>query len=505
MKSFLVAVGAALCGLSALFSGGGTVRHGGQNLEADIATAICAIENGNYGAARAVLAEVLKKEPKNIYAQRLLPGVAAREIKRGDQTPENIALVRKAIAAYETALLNPDFRNESADINRFIIELYAQLGGEEKRAGLLKKAENEADTPPQRAAFYTALAADDYACANEISDAAPVKSTVKRGGKDVYVFRKPKNPATFERLRKCAAGGFDLSGKALALDPESDTAWSYRASLLAQLARIAEMENKPAEKARLMQEYDAARDKFLAASRRRTDEQARLSEERFSESASADLNFSPADVSAAELKEISQELKAYRAARPLAETVDRVDIPFALFDPFPFEDASPAEPSRTQAEPPRRGWQTFSPEGGFSALLPADAAVSSTADSRIYTASGDGLAFFILETTRSVELSENEQDAALNISAWILTKYVGNSLIGGSGRNARFESDLTRKDKFADRPARFYAYRMISCRETREGTMLFVLGKRKNYAIDIRGASETDERVRKFLNSLKLD
>jgi hypothetical protein len=509
MKRFLVVFGV----LSALMacSNGGSVMGSpdAQNAEVEIRAAICEIENGNFKSAQSTLESVLKKDPKNIYALRLLPGVAARQVKEGDKSPENAALIRKAIDAYESAAANPLLKNERAEINNFIISLYGMLGSEEKSTALLKKAENESEDPKQRAAFYTSLAADNYACANDISDVAPVKSIVKRNGKEVYVFRKPQNPADFDKLKSCASKGSELIGKAVALDPASDTIRSYQASLFAQLARVAEMEGKADEKARLMKESEAARDKFFALSRQRSDEQAKKDAEPLAKTLNDSLKFSPADFTEAQYKELREELKSYRFEKPLAETVDSVDIPFSgLVAPIAVEDDMPddaaTKPARLDDEQQKSELKIFSPEGGFSAELPANAAFSSTSDSRIYTASGNGLSFFILETSRSRDLSENEQDMALNILAWILTKYVASRYVGDGRWNDRFESELTRKDKLKEHPARFYAYRLISCREKKEGTMLFVIGAKKNYAIDIRGAGESDERVQRFLKSLKL-
>ena len=480
------------------------------NAEVEIKAAICEIENGNFKSAQTTLESVLKKDAKNIYALRLLPGIAARQIKKDDNSPENTALVRKAIEAYESAALNPLFKNERAEINQYIISLYGRLGSEEKAALLLKKAENESEEAKQRAAFYTSIAADNYACANEISDVSPVKSIVKKNGKDVYVFRKPQNPADFRKLKTCAAKGSELIRKATALDPASDTAWSYQASLSSQLARIAEMEGKPDEKARQLKEYDAARAKFMELSRKRSDELAKKDAEPLGKTLSDGVKFSSADISEAELKEFREELKSYRFERPLAETVDSVYIPFELVAPIAPGDDPPTppndaatKPSEADDEKQNREWKIFSQEGGLSAELPGNVDVSSTSDSRIYTASGGGLSFFILETNRSLELSANEQDAALNMMAWILTKFFAGKYVGNGRWNERFESELARKDKLNDRPARFYAYRTISCKEKKEGTMIFVISK-KNYAINIHGAGESDERVRRFLKSLKL-
>ena len=508
MKRFFVVFGILCVFLACSCGVGATGSSDEKNAEAEIRTALCEIENGNFKAAQSTLEAVLKKDPKNIYALRLLPGIAARQFTKGDRSPDNVALIRKAIGAYEDALTNPVFKNERREINDFIITLYEMIGREEKMNALLKKAENESEEPKQRAVFYTSLAADNYACANEISDVAPVRSTVKKAGKEVYVFSKPQNPADFEKLKKCAVKGSQLIGKAVTLDPSNDTARSYQAELLAQLARIAEMEGRHAEKARLMKEYNTARDKFFELDKKRRDEQAKIDSENFSKSSIDDLKFS---ISEEERKELAQELKSYRVERPLARTVDSIYIPYGLVDlvaPLPLENEAKTEPAQPDDENQTREWKVFSPEGGFSAELPANASFSSTSNSRTYTASGNGLSFYIMENTRSSDfrdLSENEQDVALNVIAWTLTKFVGNMFISVGKWNDRFESSLTRKDKFNGRSARFYAYRMISCKETREGTMLFVIGQKKNYAIDIRGAGESDERIQRFLKSLKLD
>ena len=510
MKRFLIMFG-ALCALT-IFSG--TIRarcaNGAQNdAETAIRTALCEIENENFKAAQATLEAVLKKDPKNVYALRLLPGVAARQIRDGDKSPENAATIKKAIEAYEAALVNPIFKNERAEINDYILMLYERIGRAERSAALLKKAENPAEEPEQRAAFYISLAADNYVCANEISDLEPVKTTAQKNGRAIYVFRKPQNPADFDKLKKCAAKGSAWIDKAIALNPASDTAWSYRASLFSQHARIAEMENKPDEKARMMKEFDAARAKFSELAKKRADEQARLSNEKVSSSPNDAQNPSFAALSDGQLKEFAEDLKAYRAARTLAETVERIDIPrSSLVAPISLEDepdSAPTEPVRADDEKQKRELKIFAPEGGFSAELPANAAVSATGDSRVYTASGNGLAFFIVETARSRALSETEQDVALNVLARIFAKFIGGRFVGDGRWNDRFDLQLTRKDKFNDLPARFYGYRRTSCRETTEGAMIFVLGGKKNYAIDIRGAGESDERVRKFLKSLKLD
>ena len=353
MKVFLVVFGVLCAFIACSNEGSVMVSADEQSAEKEIRSAICELENGNFKSAQSMLESVLKKEPKNIYALRLLPGVAARQIKEGDKSPENVALIRKAIDAYESAGRNPLLKSERAEINDFIILLYGMIGADEKSTALLKKAESESEDPKQRAAFYAVLAAGNYACANNISDVSPVKSVGKINGRDVYIFRRPQNPADFDKLKQCAAKGAELIDRAIALDPASDTAWSYRANLSAQLARIAEMEGQPAEKARLMKEFDAAREKFFALSNKRAEEQAKKDSEQLAKTSNS-LNFSPADFSEAQYRELREELKSYRFERPLAETVESVDMPFSGFvAPVMVEDDTADRPDEPAVKPAR--------------------------------------------------------------------------------------------------------------------------------------------------------
>jgi len=147
-----------------------------------------------------------------------------------------------------------------------------------------------ADVKPEfRSEAFTSLAARQYSCANEISDVDPVKKTVKKDGKDVYQFTKPVKPEDFDKLKNCTDEGMRLVDQALALEPAEvkqlkgidlksmaipqiaekedllrifSSAWSYKANLLYQKMRIAEMENNTAEKDSFKAKGDEARTVF---------------------------------------------------------------------------------------------------------------------------------------------------------------------------------------------------------------------------------------------------
>ncbi len=122
---------------------------------------------------------------------------------------------------------------------------------------------NDEKVPPvQRAEALTKLAAKKYSCANDISDVEPVKKTVTKDGKPSFVFSKPPNPEDYEKLKQCTAEGTELVNRAEKLDTNSDAVWSYKANMLYQQMRLAEMEGNMAEKDRLKAEADKGKERF---------------------------------------------------------------------------------------------------------------------------------------------------------------------------------------------------------------------------------------------------
>lgn len=191
---------------------------------------------------------------------------------------------QEAIAEYQKVL-----QKTPSDQSSFkaVANLYENLGMQDEWQKWVTDRANSTDEnvpPEQRAEALVTLAARKYTCANEISDAENVKKTVQQDGKDVYQFVKPANPQDLETLKQCAQEGMDLVNKAVELAPNSDSAWSYRANLFSQKARIAEMEGNTAEKEQFKKQADEAKDRFIALNeerkRREAEEEARKQAEK---------------------------------------------------------------------------------------------------------------------------------------------------------------------------------------------------------------------------------
>lgn len=184
----------------------------------------------------------------------------------------------KALAAIEEykKVLAQDLNEQSAF--NAVANLYENLKMDnEWRQWVTERANNEQVQPASRAEAFVKLASREYSCANDISDAEPVKTTITGAdGKPAFKFTKPEDETEFEKLKQCAQKGLEYSEKATKLNPDSDSAWSYQANLLQQKSRIAEMEGKSEEEVgQIKTEADKAREKFkvLADAKKKKEEE----------------------------------------------------------------------------------------------------------------------------------------------------------------------------------------------------------------------------------------
>lgn len=187
----------------------------------------------------------------------------------GDRTP-------CSYSTYEISKMPADKRgafqafNTLGDSYKAVANLYDNLQKSDERIQWLTQWGEDASLPDcLRAEAYNSLAAKENTCANDITESPDVKKTVQKDGKPAFTFSKP-NAEDYDKLKVCIQRGTDLIDKALALDQTSDSIWSYKTSLLIQAMRLAEMDNRPADKDKFKAAADEAKAKFseLAKSRK---------------------------------------------------------------------------------------------------------------------------------------------------------------------------------------------------------------------------------------------
>lgn len=186
---------------------------------------------------------------------------------------KNSAKAEEAIREYQRALA-VDPKDQSSF--KAVANLYENLNRDDDWLKWVTERANNANIPPeQRSEALTSLAAKKNTCANDISDTEATKKTVTKDGKQVFEFVKPANEADFQTLKQCATEGLELARKAVELDQNSDSAWSYLTSLLIQNMRIAEMEGRKEDAAKFKAESDVAKQRFteLAEAKRKKEQE----------------------------------------------------------------------------------------------------------------------------------------------------------------------------------------------------------------------------------------
>lgn len=275
-----------------------------------------AYQDRKFAEAERLFRDAVAKDPEQKTAQlflaRTLHSEFAADRKKTEKAEEAIAEYEKVIPAFEKdlqekmAAYEKDPKNEKAQkefitaydalssTTSAIASLYDNIQKTDKWREWQTKVANAPEYPAEiRANAFSSLASKQYTCANEITDVDPVKKTIEKGGKAEFQFSKPANPEDYEKLKGCIETGTKLIDQALALQSERTSALkgtdvktlndvqlritdkmaapfesvnSYKASLLIQSARLAEMDGRTADKDNFKKQADESKAKFLELS-----------------------------------------------------------------------------------------------------------------------------------------------------------------------------------------------------------------------------------------------
>ena len=484
--------------------------------EQEIRAAFCEIDQHAYGVSQQRIERLLQTDPANLDARKILLGILAAQIKPGDTSPENIALIRKAIDAYQEILPNPQLTaDEKPRIDSFLMFLYGKISRDEQRKELERRAVDLTRTAKDRSSVYTVLAGQSWDCSFKITELPEVKLMAVKGNNATVTYKKPAQK-DFESAQACVKRGLDEVETALKLDPDNESAWSYKVNLLLEAAKLAEMEGDSIHKAAYRKQSDEASKVAtdLAAKRSAAEEKESARQEQ--EQKKTD-SFTPEEAAA-----FSRELVEVKRENPLAEVIERIFIPdvelTTLVAPIPTSEEKSESASTTATRPAPKGcfrevdgpaqveekrdWKTFAPAGEeFVADLPDNVCRSAGGG---YIAASEGVMYTIGSIPRpAIALSPGVVDGALNTLAHTFAGLRSSAWLEGGAGNS-FELKLLRKENVAGQPRKLYAYAQVSCQMRKESVLLIQATKTHYYTIDINGANESDPRAQRFLRSLRV-
>ena len=214
-----------------------------------------AYKDGRFADAEERFRTAHELDPSQKNAPLFIARAVQQQYKPGVTTPENIAVGEKAVAAYQEILKN-DPSNE--DAYKAIVFLYGQMKQDEKVNQLLMQRASSGPTPKAKAEALTILASKQWQCSYDVTEQKENKTTENKPDKILIHYKKPANQANFDRAQQCTTEGLKLAEQATSIDPENPNAWSYKANLLREKAKLAEMAGDAKAKGDFDNQYTAA-------------------------------------------------------------------------------------------------------------------------------------------------------------------------------------------------------------------------------------------------------
>jgi tetratricopeptide (TPR) repeat protein len=215
-----------------------------------------AYRDGRFAEAERHFRRAYELDPSHKNTLLFIARAVQQQYKSGDASPENVAQGERAVAAYGEILAR-DPHDE--DAYRATVFLYGKMGRDDKVVEMLRRrAEDSTLEGGKRADALVILASRKWQCSYDLTERAENKAVVARRERLSLKYRMPSDAGDFRTARACVAEGSALIDSALGLAPDSASAWSYRANLLRESAKLAEMAGDARGKARAERLYARA-------------------------------------------------------------------------------------------------------------------------------------------------------------------------------------------------------------------------------------------------------
>lgn len=190
--------------------------------KAELNETVRAYKAGKYAEAQRHSERALELDPANKHAPSFIARSIHAQYQEGDESPENIAIARDAIAAYQRLLL---IEPENEEAFETVSSLYEDIGEDDLQySWILHRAVNPDVSVGKRVEAYGVLAGKD------------------RDFSFGVVNRSPNDPKEFEKAKQRAMRGMEIVETAITLDSENDAIWSLKTNLFLMMAKLSELE-----------------------------------------------------------------------------------------------------------------------------------------------------------------------------------------------------------------------------------------------------------------------
>ncbi|HYV00520.1 MAG TPA: hypothetical protein VE977_16940 [Pyrinomonadaceae bacterium] len=220
---------------------------------------------GHFDEAEQHSRRALELDPDSKTARSFIARTIHAQYRPGVNSPENLAKAQQAIEAYQQ-ILQKDPKNEEA--YKAIAYLYGATKEEDKlRSWISARANDSSIDNEKRAEAYIVLASKDWDCSFKITELPASKTTTLNEGNRASVsYKKPSDQKEFDQAQQCVKRGLEEIENAIKLDPNSESAWSYKTNLLLEAAKLAEMDGKMDQKTEFDKQREVAQKRTNALS-----------------------------------------------------------------------------------------------------------------------------------------------------------------------------------------------------------------------------------------------
>ncbi len=234
---------------------------------------VSAYRQNKFDEAQAKFEYAYELDPTQKNAPLLIARAIQQQYKPGVDSPPNLAKGQAAIDQYQK-VLKDDPNND--DAYKAIVFLYGQMKNDDKVNEMLKRRADLTDAKPEkRSEALTILASKQWNCSYEFTEQKENKEIINKPGAPPTVhYKKPANEADFNKAHACTEEGMKLAEQAISLDAENANAWSYKANLLREMSKLAEMQGNQPQKA----DYDKKYDEALEIQKRLSEQAAKKKE-----------------------------------------------------------------------------------------------------------------------------------------------------------------------------------------------------------------------------------
>jgi len=440
----------------------------------EIRAGVCAFKAKDYPSAESHFQKALSTAPNEKRTYKLLALSQEMQYRKGDPSPANQAIGRRAIAAFARFL-------DAYPVERTAVMESAVLYKNIDAANLDQIVADEKLPRDVRAEILVLMSSDTSRCANKLFDAN--RQLVNQNGKETYRFKEPINRVDLDRANVCATRSVELANRALDLSIDKRSSLSELGSAYGALYMVADWKGDTAAAAGLKNKAKAAYDKF-SEEQRRIDAVKNTSEKPANENDATNAQMADA----AEFVSTGTMIR-----RPTWEQLTEPVHPSydEIFGP------EPQAPKTNAVRAPV--WKLFtSRTDRFSAMFPGG--VSQTIAGRGYAYTSGKLLLIVMPrpTGQPVGTTEN---TVLAVAAWgsaHTTCYF--AAMGGSECDVR----LVGPTMIAGQTALLYRLDQVDC-GSEPGVLAVISARDRMFTILIQSGDENSPDVKRFLSSLKID